>query len=180
MYESTIERLAAAGLEMYEISNFARPGHESQTQPGLLGQRCLLRLRRRGRALYRRRPLGQHPRPDRATCAGSKRAKPATGPTRRADGRRRGRETAILMLRRTQTGIERDDFLEQNRLRPRCPGRCDRSRGSRRRGLLEDDGRRVRLSREGLFVADTCLLRVSLNDAPHRDCRVQLTSAREL
>ena len=30
MYESTIERLAAAGLEMYEISNFARPGHESR------------------------------------------------------------------------------------------------------------------------------------------------------
>ncbi len=30
MYESTIDRLAAAGLEMYEISNFARPGHESR------------------------------------------------------------------------------------------------------------------------------------------------------
>ena len=30
MFESTIERLAAAGLEMYEISNFARAGHESR------------------------------------------------------------------------------------------------------------------------------------------------------
>jgi oxygen-independent coproporphyrinogen III oxidase len=30
MYETTIERLAQAGLAMYEISNFARPGHESR------------------------------------------------------------------------------------------------------------------------------------------------------
>lgn len=30
MYETTIDRLEAAGLAMYEISNFARPGHESR------------------------------------------------------------------------------------------------------------------------------------------------------
>jgi oxygen-independent coproporphyrinogen-3 oxidase len=30
MYETTIERLAGAGLAMYEISNFAKPGHESR------------------------------------------------------------------------------------------------------------------------------------------------------
>ena len=30
MYEHTIDRLAAEGLAMYEISNFARPGHESR------------------------------------------------------------------------------------------------------------------------------------------------------
>ncbi len=30
MYETTIERLSGAGLEMYEISNFARPGEESR------------------------------------------------------------------------------------------------------------------------------------------------------
>lgn len=29
MYETAIDRLAAAGLAQYEISNFARPGHES-------------------------------------------------------------------------------------------------------------------------------------------------------
>ena len=30
MYEHTIDRLDRAGLAMYEISNFARPGHESR------------------------------------------------------------------------------------------------------------------------------------------------------
>ncbi len=30
MYETTIERLGDFGLRMYEISNFARPGHESR------------------------------------------------------------------------------------------------------------------------------------------------------
>ena len=30
MYETTIERLAGAGLAMYEISNFAKPGQESR------------------------------------------------------------------------------------------------------------------------------------------------------
>ena len=30
MYETTIDRLSGAGLAMYEISNFARPGHESR------------------------------------------------------------------------------------------------------------------------------------------------------
>ena len=30
MYETTIDRLAGSGLAMYEISNFARPGHESR------------------------------------------------------------------------------------------------------------------------------------------------------
>ena len=30
MYAPTIDRLGRAGLAMYEISNFARPGHESR------------------------------------------------------------------------------------------------------------------------------------------------------
>ena len=30
LYEMAVERLAALGLARYEISNFARPGHESR------------------------------------------------------------------------------------------------------------------------------------------------------
>ena len=48
---------------------------------------------------------------------------PATGPSEELSPEARARETAILMLRRTQTGIERDDFLRQDRLRARCPRR---------------------------------------------------------
>ena len=38
MYELADQRLAAAGFGWYEISNWARPGHESRPQPGLLAR----------------------------------------------------------------------------------------------------------------------------------------------
>jgi oxygen-independent coproporphyrinogen-3 oxidase len=78
---------------------------------------------------------------------------PATGPTETLDAEARARETAVLMLRRTVLGIDRDDFAR------RTGFALDALAGpvverNVRRGLLEDDGRRVRLTREGLFLAD--------------------------
>ena len=60
------------------------------------------------------------------------------------------------MLRRTVIGIDRDDF------RSRTGFDFDALAGPalpkhRAGGLLEDDGRRVRFTREGLFLADTVL-----------------------
>ena len=62
MYEWTIDRLAAAGLEMYEISNFAVPRPRVPAQSRLLGQRRVFRIRRRGRTLSPRSSLGQYAR----------------------------------------------------------------------------------------------------------------------
>jgi oxygen-independent coproporphyrinogen-3 oxidase len=155
MYEATIERLAEAGLTMYEISNFARPGHESRHNLvywandayfgfGVGAARYIGGVRsvntRDLRGYLRRIEVGE----------------PATGPSEELAPEERARETAILMLRRTALGIDRDDF------RRRTGFEIDRLAGPaierfRSQGYLEDDGRRLRLTREGVFVADRVL-----------------------
>jgi oxygen-independent coproporphyrinogen-3 oxidase len=155
MYAHTIDRLADAGLPQYEISNFARPGHECHhnlvywaNEPyygvGLGAARYVGGVRsvntRELPAYLRRIESGQ----------------PATGPTETLDPEPRARETAVLMLRRTLLGIDRDDFARRTGF-----SLDDLSGAAVARfvalGLLEDDGHRVRLTRAGLFVADSVL-----------------------
>ncbi len=155
MYAHTIERLARAGLEQYEISNFARPGHECRhnlvywaNEPyhgvGLGAARYLEGTRavntRDLPAYLRRVESGADP----------------TGPSESLDPEARARETAVLMLRRTRLGIERSDFLARTGygLDALASVALRRHTAS---GLLEDDAGRVRLTREGLFLADSVL-----------------------
>jgi oxygen-independent coproporphyrinogen-3 oxidase len=77
----------------------------------------------------------------------------ATGPREELTPEATARETAMLMLRRTRAGVDRDDF------QLRTGFELDSLVGSvierfTAQGCLEDDGRRVRLSRQGVFVAD--------------------------
>jgi oxygen-independent coproporphyrinogen-3 oxidase len=63
------------------------------------------------------------------------------------------------MLRRTRDGLDRDDF------RRRTGFDLDVLAGEvlvrhTARGLLEDDGRRVRFTREGLCLADSVLCEI--------------------
>jgi oxygen-independent coproporphyrinogen-3 oxidase len=152
MYETTIERLAQAGLEMYEISNFAQPGHESRHNLvywaneayfgfGVGAARYLRGARStntRGLAAYMKRVLA---------------GQSATGPREMLTPEERARETAMLMLRRTRTGIDRDEFHLRTgfELDSLVGSVIDRFAAQ---GYLEDDGRRVRLSPQGVFVAD--------------------------
>jgi oxygen-independent coproporphyrinogen-3 oxidase len=155
MYAHTIDRLAASGLAQYEISNFARPGHECRhnlvywaNEPyygvGLGAARYVGGVRsvntRELPAYLRRIESGS----------------PATGPTETLDPEPRARETAMMMLRRTFLGLDRDDFARRTGF-----SLDDLSGAAVARfvalGLLADDGRRVRLTREGLFVADSVL-----------------------
>ena len=152
MYEFTIDRLEYAGLAMYEISNYARPGHESTHNlaywandsyhgVGLGAARYVDGVRasntRDMSAYLKRVEAGDDP----------------TGPSERLDPEARARETAVLMLRRTALGIDRPDFAART-------GRdLDALAGPAVArnvaiGLLADDGRRVRLTREGIFLAD--------------------------
>jgi oxygen-independent coproporphyrinogen-3 oxidase len=155
MYETVIDRLASAGLAMYEISNYARPGHQSRhnlvywTNDAYFGVGLgaasyvdgVRAVNTRDLAAYLRR-IG----------AGQS----ARGPSERLDPEGRARETAMLMLRRTMLGIDRDDYQR------RTGYSLDELLGFELsrfvdQGLLEDDGRRLRFSPQGIFLADRVL-----------------------
>jgi oxygen-independent coproporphyrinogen-3 oxidase len=155
MYAHTIDRLERAGLVQYEISNFARPGHESRHNlvywaneayfgVGLGAARYVGGVRAvntRDLASYLRRIESNQP---------------ATGPTEILDAEARARETAMLMLRRTSIGIDRGDFQHRTGFDLDAlagPALARHAAG----GLLADDGRAVRFTRDGLFLADTVL-----------------------
>jgi oxygen-independent coproporphyrinogen-3 oxidase len=155
MYEHTIDRLGREGLAMYEISNFARAGHESRhnlvywaNEPyfgvGLGAARFVGGVRASNTrdllSYIKRLETGGDP----------------TGPSECLEPEAHARETAVLMLRRTQLGLDRQDFARRTGMD------FDALAGEaiakhRRGGLLEDDGRRVRFTHEGLFLADSVL-----------------------
>jgi len=155
MYEHTIDRLAAEGLAMYEISNFARIGHESRHNLVYWANDAYFGVGL-GAARYLRGVRSSNTRDLPAYLRRIEDGRDATGPTEALGPEARARETAVLMLRRTVVGIDRDDF------RRRTGFDFDALAGDalprhRAGGLLEDDGRRVRFTREGLFLADTVL-----------------------
>jgi oxygen-independent coproporphyrinogen-3 oxidase len=153
MLARTRDRLATAGLTPYEISNYARPGDESRHNLvywandayfgfGLGAARYLQGVRSsntRDLLTYLKRvEAGLDP----------------TGPREHLDAEARARETALLMLRRTVMGIDRPDFLLRTgqHLDALCGPALTRHV---RLGHLEDDGRRIRLTGDGLFLADS-------------------------
>ena len=152
MYALAIDTLSAAGLEHYEVSSFARAGHRCRHNevywsgdgyfavgPGAAryvdGRR---ETNHKNTTTWLARVLaGQSPVAESETL----------GPEDRA------REFLVFALRRLE-GIDRERFAERSGFE------VDRLVGEPlarfvRLGLLEDDGRRVKLSRAGLFVSDS-------------------------
>jgi oxygen-independent coproporphyrinogen-3 oxidase len=151
MYAEAIDRLTAAGFEHYEISNFAQLGQRSRHNqvywcgapyfaagPG--ASRFLGGVREtnhRSTTTWLRRVLtGQSPVAERDFLAPPDRA----------------RELLVIGLRRLE-GVDREDFCRRTGLE------IDELAGAAinkyvAAGLLSDDGRCVRLTREGLFVSD--------------------------
>jgi len=158
MYELVMDRLESVGLSMYEISNYARPGHESRHNLvywandaywglGLGAAQFADGLR----TVNARDLLGYLKRIEAGESVVSL--------SERLDPEKHARETAMLMLRRTQIGIIRDDFqrrtgFDLDALLGPVVARFTAE------GLLEDDGARVRLTREGRFLADRVLCEV--------------------
>ena len=155
MYAHAMDRLAAEGLEQYEISNYARPGHESRhnlvywaNEPyfgvGLGAARFIDGVRASNTrdlpAYLKRVEAGEDP----------------TGPSERLDPEAHARETAVLMLRRTRLGLDRDDFLQRTGFAIDALA-GDAIRRAVNHGLLTDDGRTLRFTRDGIFVADSIL-----------------------
>jgi len=155
MYAHTIDRLATAGLAMYEISNFARPGHECRHNLVYWANEPYFGVGL-GAARYEGGVRSVNTRDLPAYLRRIEAGESATGPTETLDPESRARETAILMLRRTAEGMDRDDFAR------RTGFAIDDIAGAAIRrftasGLLADDGQRLRLTHDGLFLADTVL-----------------------
>jgi len=151
LFARAIDRLSAAGFEHYEVSNFARPG-----------RRC-----RHNEAYWAGEPYfavgpgatryvgGVRETNHRSTLAYLKRVLAGESPVAEREqlaDEDRARELLVFGLRR-MAGVERAWFAERT-------GRTiDGLVGAALArhvavGLLEDDGGRVRLTREGLFVSD--------------------------
>lgn len=155
MLELTIERLGAEGLAMYEISNYAVPGEECRhnlvywaNEPYYAAGVGAARYTNGVRALNTR-SIDVYLRKIEA-------GESAQATSERLEPEARARETAVLMLRRVAIGIDRDDFRE------RTGFGLDDLFGDAiarhvRTGLLIDEPRRIRLSDQGLFLADTVL-----------------------
>ena len=152
MYETTIERLEEEGLSMYEISNFARPGEESRHNLVYWANDAYFGFGV-GAARYVRGIRSTNTRDLAAYLRRAGAGQSATGPHEELRPVDRARETAMLMLRRTQSGIERDDFQRRTGfdLDQLCGGVIEPFVA---RGYLQDDGRRVKLSPQGIFLAD--------------------------
>jgi oxygen-independent coproporphyrinogen-3 oxidase len=151
MYAAAIDRLAGAGFEHYEVSNFAQPGHRCRHNetywtgsgyyavgPGAAryidGRR---EVNHRSTTTYLKRVLaGQSPVAEQETLP------PADA----------ARETLVFGLRRLE-GVRRDWFARHSGFEP------DALVGESLRkyvqlGMLADDGTTIRLTRAGLFVSD--------------------------
>jgi oxygen-independent coproporphyrinogen-3 oxidase len=152
MFEMVIDRLEGAGLRMYEISNYALPGQESRHNLVYWANDAYFGVGL-GAARYVDAVRSVNTRDLSAYLRRIEAGEPATGPNERLEPEARARETAVLMLRRTILGIEREDFLTRTGYDLDALLGAEISRHVAH-GLLEDDGRRIRLSREGIFLAD--------------------------
>ncbi len=155
MMESTIDRLTVSSRSMYEISNFAKPGQQSVHNHVYWANDAYFGFGL-GAARYVDGVRSVNTRDLRGYLNRIESDDDPTGPREQLNPEERARETAILMLRRTKLGLDRLDFLE------RTGFEIDFLAGSviqrfSKSGHLEDDGRRIRLSKEGIYVADSIL-----------------------
>jgi oxygen-independent coproporphyrinogen III oxidase len=151
MYAAVIDRLTAAGFEHYEVSNFARPGRRSRHNqaywsghgyfaagPGAARYVNGVReTNHRSTTTYLHRVLsGENPVADREQL----------------DPESRAREFLVFALRRLE-GISRTEFTKQTgyNLEGLIAAPLQKFASL---GLLETEGDRLRLTRDGLFVSD--------------------------
>ena len=157
LYQTAMDVLEAAGLRALRDLQF-RPARLPQpAQPGLLGQRGLLRGRPGGGATSAsaarstRRDLDAYLR---RALAGE----PVTQQSEELSPEERAEETMAVQLRRA-AGIDRPAFHSQTGFQldevasARLPHLIEQ-------GFLHDDGQRVCLTQKGKFVADAVIERL--------------------
>ncbi|MEM1304023.1 MAG: coproporphyrinogen III oxidase family protein, partial [Planctomycetota bacterium] len=151
MYAYAIDRLGEAGFEHYEISNFARPGLRSRHNEAYwLGHEYF--AEGPGAARY---VAGVRETNHRSTTTYLQRVLAGGSPVAEREelsAEDRARERLVFGLRRLE-GVGRNEFriatgFEIDTLAGTAVSRFVEQ------GLLDDDGDRVRLTREGLMISD--------------------------
>ncbi|MAT68372.1 MAG: coproporphyrinogen III oxidase [Planctomycetaceae bacterium] len=151
MYAAAIDELSAAGLEHYEISNFATPGRRSRHNEAYWAGAEYYAVGP-GAARY---VAGVRETNHRSTTTYLRRVLAGESPVElreQLDPESAARERLVFGLRRLQ-GVSRDWFHEQTGFQvDQLAGPAIAKYASL--GLLADNGARVQLTREGLFVSD--------------------------
>jgi oxygen-independent coproporphyrinogen-3 oxidase len=151
MLETTIDRLEAAGFEHYEVSNFARPGLRCRHNEAYWDCRPWEAFGPGAARFDGRTRTTNH----RSTLAWMSRVlagEDFSGDVDAMAAEEAARERLVVGLRR-RDGLDREAFLAASG----CALDALAGEEIRRwveRGLATDDGRRVRLTREGLLVSD--------------------------
>jgi oxygen-independent coproporphyrinogen-3 oxidase len=157
LYEMAIDFLEEAGLEQYEVSNFARPGQRSRHNQVYWANHAYLGFGL-GAARYVHGRREVNTRSLEAYITRLLSGQPATQSSEELPPRERARETMALQLRRMD-GIERSGFLAQTGYlldEVASPALASLTE----MGLLADDGARVRLTRRGKALADAVITKL--------------------
>lgn len=155
MYAAAMDELPAAGIEQYELSNFARPGFRCRHNETYWAALAYYGFGP-GAARY---IAGRRETNHRSVTTWLKRildGRSGNGSAEELGPLDRAREALVLGLRRTD-GVLRDVFLDTTgfEMAQVTAGRIDPYVAS---GLVVDDAAGVRLTREGRFVADSVIV----------------------
>ena len=154
MYEWAVERLGAAGLEQYEISNFARPGLECLHNVGYWANRPFAGVGPGAASCWRGCRTANDPDIERYVAAVEAGAE-VPGEVQPVNDEDAICETAVLNLR-MRSGIDLAEFQRQTGrdAMQTFAGPIRRHRGL---GLIEVTDRTIRLTRQALPIADSIL-----------------------
>jgi oxygen-independent coproporphyrinogen-3 oxidase len=151
MYDHLVARLSSAGLERYEVSNFARPGHESAHNQGYWHGRPYLGL---GPGAHGLRPDGSRyaNAPDLAAWLRGERPTTSEEP---ADPERIARD-ALISGMRAREGVDLAELTRATGYRV-APTVVE---ALLRHGLLAENGARIALCGEGWPLADAVVAKL--------------------
>ena len=157
LYSTAIDVLTAAGFEQYEISNFARPGRRCRHSEIYWANEAHFGFGM-GAARYVRGRRELNTRDLKAYIRRILSGEPATFQSEELGPEERARETMAVQLRRAE-GIDPAAFRMQTGFTLEATASPALASLIEQR-LLEDDGRRVRLTRRGKYVADAVIERL--------------------
>jgi oxygen-independent coproporphyrinogen-3 oxidase len=155
MYAAAMDDLAAAGFEQYEISSFARPGYRCRHNQVYWSGRPYFGFGPGAARYINGRRESNH----RSVTTWLKRVLAGESPVGDAETlspEERARERIVLGLRRTE-GLDRDEFRRETGFDVEMLAAAALAR-HHRAGLLEIIGSRIRLTREGRFLADSVIV----------------------